>query len=44
MFAGVKTPLSFFILVVAPIDIAKEIIKMVDRGESGEIAILLYVR
>ncbi|OCL06809.1 short chain dehydrogenase/reductase [Glonium stellatum] len=44
MFAGVKTPSSFFAPVVAPVDVAKEIIKMVDRGESGEIAIPLYTR
>ena len=44
MFAGVKTPSSFFAPVIAPIDVAKEIIKMVDRGESGEIAVPLYAR
>lgn len=44
MFARVRTPSSFFAPVVAPVDVAKEIIKMVDRGESGEIAVPLYAR
>ena len=44
MFSGVKSPSSFFAPVVAPVDVAKEIIKMVDRGESGEIAVPLYAR
>ncbi|OCK77745.1 NAD(P)-binding protein [Lepidopterella palustris CBS 459.81] len=44
MFSGVKTPSNFFAPIVGPVDVAKEIIRMVDRGESGEIAVPLYAR
>jgi short-subunit dehydrogenase len=43
MFAGIKTP-NFLGPVVTPADIAKEIIRLVERGESGEIALPLYSR
>ncbi|KAF2116313.1 short chain dehydrogenase/reductase [Lophiotrema nucula] len=42
MFAGVKTPSRFLAPVIAPVDIAKEVIKMIEKGESGEIAAPLY--
>ena len=43
MFAGIKTP-NFLGPVVTPADIAKEIIRLLERGESGEIALPLYSR
>jgi short-subunit dehydrogenase len=42
MFAGVKTPSSFLAPIVAPTDVAKQIIKLVEKGESGEIMLPLY--
>ncbi|KAF2001858.1 short chain dehydrogenase/reductase [Amniculicola lignicola CBS 123094] len=42
MFAGLQTPSSFLAPVVEPVDVAKEIITLVERGESGEIALPLY--
>jgi NAD(P)-dependent dehydrogenase (short-subunit alcohol dehydrogenase family) len=44
MFAGVKTPSNFLAPVVAPVDVAKEIIRLVERGESGDVAVPLYSR
>ena len=44
MFAGVKTPSHFFGPIAAPVDVAKEIIKMVEKGEGGEIAVPLYAK
>lgn len=44
MFAGVKTPSQFFGPVVEPIDVAKEIIRAVDNGQSAIIAAPLYAR
>lgn len=41
MFAGVKTP-GFLAPIVTPAEIGKSIIKLVERGESGEIALPLY--
>jgi short-subunit dehydrogenase len=44
MFADVKTPNNFFGPIVTPAEIGKDIIKLVERGESGEIALPLYSR
>ncbi|KAF1957009.1 NAD(P)-binding protein [Byssothecium circinans] len=44
MFADVKTPSHFLAPVVSPAEIAKDILKLIEKGESGEIAIPLYSR
>ncbi|KAH9825705.1 protein dhs-3-like [Teratosphaeria destructans] len=44
LFQGVQTPSSFFGPVVEPVELAREIVKMVDAGESGEISLPLYAR
>ncbi len=44
LFAGVETPSSFFGPVVEPVELAREIVKMVDSGESGEISMPFYAR
>ncbi|KAF2261973.1 short chain dehydrogenase/reductase [Lojkania enalia] len=44
MFAGVKTPSNFLGPVIAPVDVAKEIIKTIEKGESADIAVPLYSR
>ncbi len=44
MFAGVKTPSNFFAPVITPADVAKDIISLVEKGDSGEIALPLYSR
>jgi len=44
MFANVKTPSSFFGPIVTPAEIGKDIIKLIERGESGDIALPLYSR
>jgi short-subunit dehydrogenase len=44
MFAGVKTPNNFLAPLVTPAEIAKSIIKLIERGESGDIALPLYSR
>ncbi|KAF2204593.1 short chain dehydrogenase/reductase [Delitschia confertaspora ATCC 74209] len=44
MFAGVKTPSNFLAPVVASVDVAREIIGMVEGGRGGEIAVPLYSR
>lgn len=44
MFEGVETPSNFLAPVVAPTDIAKEILRLVERGESGEVVMPLYAR
>ncbi|KAK3633505.1 hypothetical protein LTR56_015758 [Elasticomyces elasticus] len=44
LFVGVKTPSTFFGPVVEPVELAKEIVRMVDAGESGEISLPLYAR
>ncbi|KAK5675591.1 hypothetical protein LTS10_011691 [Elasticomyces elasticus] len=44
LFAGVQTPSTFFGPVVEPVELAKEIVRMVDAGESGEISMPLYAR
>jgi short-subunit dehydrogenase len=42
MFEGVTTPSNFLAPIVTPADIGKEIIKLVEKGESGEISLPLY--
>ncbi|KAF2020717.1 NAD(P)-binding protein [Aaosphaeria arxii CBS 175.79] len=42
MFAGVETPSSFFAPVVRPVDVAKEILRLVEKGESGDVVLPLY--
>lgn len=44
MFAGLQTPSNFLAPVVTPAEIGKDIIKLIERGESGEIALPLYSR
>lgn len=44
MFAGVKTPSNFLAPIVTPAEIGKDIIRLIERGESGEIALPLYSR
>ena len=44
MFKGMKTPSNFIAPVVAPIELAKEIVQMIDSGWSGEIFLPLYTR
>ncbi|KAF1813786.1 short chain dehydrogenase/reductase [Eremomyces bilateralis CBS 781.70] len=44
LFAGVQTPSNFLAPVLEPVDVAKQIMKMVDAGEGGEIALPLYSR
>ncbi|KAK3673334.1 hypothetical protein LTR78_006880 [Recurvomyces mirabilis] len=44
LFQGVKTPSSFLGPVVETVELAREIVKMVDSGMSGEISLPLYAR
>ncbi|KAK5108562.1 hypothetical protein LTR62_008219 [Meristemomyces frigidus] len=44
LFEGVKTPSSFLGPVVETVELAREIVKMVDSGMSGEISLPLYAR
>ena len=44
LFAGVQTPSSFLGPVVEPVELAREIVRMIDAGESGEISMPLYAR
>ena len=44
MFAGLQTPSNFLAPVVTPAEIGKAIITMIEKGESGEIALPLYSR
>ncbi|KAF1845380.1 short chain dehydrogenase/reductase [Cucurbitaria berberidis CBS 394.84] len=44
MFAGVKTPSNFLAPVVTPAEVGKDIIRLIERGESGEVALPLYSR
>lgn len=44
LFAGVKTPSSFLGPVVEPVELAREIVRMIDAGESGDISMPLYAR
>ncbi|KAK3112788.1 hypothetical protein LTR53_010558 [Teratosphaeriaceae sp. CCFEE 6253] len=42
LFAGLQTPSSFFGRVVEPVELAREIVRVIDAGESGEISMPLY--
>ena len=42
LFAGLKTPSTFLAPVVEPVELAKEIVKMIDSGLSGEIRLPFY--
>jgi short-subunit dehydrogenase len=42
MFADVKPPSNFFGPTATPAELGKSIIKLIERGESGEVAIPLY--
>ncbi|CAI6324858.1 unnamed protein product [Periconia digitata] len=44
MFAGLKTPSNFLAPVVTPAELAKDILRVIERGESGEIAVPLYAK
>ena len=44
LFAGVKTPSSFLGPVVEPVELAREIVRMIDSGESGQTSMPLYAR
>ncbi|KAK3062039.1 hypothetical protein LTS18_004949 [Coniosporium uncinatum] len=44
LFAGLQTPSAFLAPVVEPVDLAKEIIKLVDAGEGGEISLPFYAK
>ena len=44
LFQGVETPSSFLGPVVETVELAREIVKMVDLGMSGEISLPLYAR
>jgi hypothetical protein len=44
MFGGLKTPSTFLAPVVEPVELAKEIVKIVDSGWSGEVSLPLYSR
>nr|POE53562.1 epidermal retinol dehydrogenase 2 [Quercus suber] len=44
LFAGVQTPSAFFGPVVEPVELAREIVRMVDGGRSGEISLPVYAR
>lgn len=44
MFAGLQTPSNFLAPVVTPAEIAKDIMRLIERGESGEVALPLYSR
>lgn len=44
MFKGMRTPSNFLAPVVAPVELAKEVVRMVDSGWSGEVNLPLYTR
>jgi len=44
MFAGVQTPSNFLAPIVTPAEIGKDIIRLIEKGESGEVALPLYSR
>ncbi|KAF1977558.1 short chain dehydrogenase/reductase [Bimuria novae-zelandiae CBS 107.79] len=44
MFAGLKTPSNFLAPVVSPAELAKSIMGLIERGESGEVSLPLYAR
>ncbi|KAK4543235.1 hypothetical protein LTR36_005785 [Oleoguttula mirabilis] len=44
LFEGLETPSSFLGPVVEPVELAREIVRMIDAGESGHISMPLYAR
>jgi NAD(P)-dependent dehydrogenase (short-subunit alcohol dehydrogenase family) len=44
LFAGVETPSNFFGPVVEPVELARAIVEMVERGVSGEVSLPFYAR
>lgn len=44
LFSGVQTPNSFLAPVIEPVEVAKEIIKVIDGGSSENLAMPLYAR
>jgi hypothetical protein len=44
LFADLRTPSNFLAPVVEPVELAKEIVQMIDSGCSGQIAMPLYAR
>lgn len=44
LFAALDTPSNFFGPVVETVELAREIVRMVDAGESGEISMPFYAR
>lgn len=44
MFGRLKTPSTFLAPIVEPVELAKEIVNIVDSGWSGEVALPLYSR
>ncbi|KAF3918714.1 hypothetical protein AA313_de0208477 [Arthrobotrys entomopaga] len=44
LFDGVQTPSSFFAPVLEPVDVAKEIMALIDSGSGGTLELPLYAR
>ena len=44
MFENLKTPSNFLAPIISPTEIAKDILKLVEKGESGEVAVPVYSR
>jgi NAD(P)-dependent dehydrogenase (short-subunit alcohol dehydrogenase family) len=44
MFHGLKTPSNFFAPILSPAEVAKSIMGLIERGESGQVALPLYSR
>jgi hypothetical protein len=44
LFEDIKTPSNFLAPIVEPVDLAKEIVNMVESGESGEIRTPFYAQ
>lgn len=44
LFRGMETPSTFFGPVVEPVELAREIVKKIDAGQSGEISLPLYAK
>jgi short-subunit dehydrogenase len=42
MFGKLETPSNFLAPVIEPTEVAKDIIKLVERGDSGEVAVPVY--
>ena len=44
MFHGMKTPSNFLAPILSPAEVAKSIMSLIEKGESGDIALPLYSR